>query len=57
MQFSDYKNEIDNLHEDEIREVSGGALPVAWAIAVAVGAAFGAGYTAGYQAGKDKWGR
>lgn len=49
-------NQILALSAREIEEVSGGALPLAWAVGVAVTGAFGGGFSAGYLAGSDKWG-
>ncbi|MDO5613986.1 MAG: class IIb bacteriocin, lactobin A/cerein 7B family [Paracoccus sp. (in: a-proteobacteria)] len=41
------------MNDDAIEQVSGAALPVAWAIGLGLSAVFGGGFTAGYTFGKD----
>lgn len=44
---------ILELNDAAIDEVSGAALPVAWAVGFGLSAVFGGGFTAGYIFGSD----
>lgn len=46
---------MKQLTEQEIENVSGGALPAAWAIGFGLSGVFGGGFAAGYTFGRDKW--
>ena len=53
--FHDYPVQMEYLDDAEILEVSGGALPAAWAIGFGLAAIFGASFSAGYTFGRDYW--
>lgn len=54
--FTEYPAQIAVLDEMEVLHVSGGALPVAWAIGFGLAAVFGGAFAAGYKFGRDYWG-
>lgn len=51
-----FESEITTLTNNEIEQISGSALPAAWAIGFGLSAVFSGGFVAGYTFGRDKWG-